>query len=166
MQFGNKYIVVALTDIREKGVATLEQVKDEVKQKAIKEKKAELFANDLTTAMAGSIQIDALATKLNLKVEQASNINFNTNAIPGLGNQPAVIGAVTALKAKTISKPIVGKDGVFIVSVESRNDAAAQKDYKAQQTAAIAQLQPRVDYEVYDALKLNANIVDHLVKFY
>lgn len=166
LQFGNKYIVAALTDIREKGVATLEQVKDEVKQKAIKEKKAELFANDLNTAMAGGIQIDALATKLNLHVEQASNINFNTNAIPGLGNQPAVIGAVTALKAKTISKPIVGKDGVFIVSVESRNDAAAQKDYKAQQTAAIAQLQPRVDYEVYDALKLNANIVDHLVKFY
>ena len=166
LQFGNKYIVAALTDIKEKGVAELERVKDDVKAKVIKEKKAEMLTNDFNTAMTGGIQIDALAAKLNLTATQAQNINFNTNAIPEQGNQPAVIGVVTASKAKTISKPIAGRDGVFVVSIESRTDASAQKDYKAQQTAAMAQLTPRVDYEVYDALKLNAKIVDHLVKFY
>ena len=166
MQFGNKYIVADLVDIKEKGIATLESVKDDVKLKVIKEKKAEMFTKELNAAIAAGTQIDALASKLNLNLGQAQNINFNSTAIPGSGNQPSVIGTVSALKAKTISKPIVGKDGVFVVSVESKTDAPAQKDYKTQQTAAIAQLQPRVDYEVYDALKLNANIVEHLVRFY
>ncbi len=166
MEFGNKYIVVVLVDIKEKGIAALDQVKDDVKQKVIKEKKAELFANELKTAMAAGIQIDALAAKMNLNIGQAQNVNFNTNSLPGAGSQPNVIGAVSVLKGKTVSKPLTGKEGVFVVAVESQTDAPAQKDYKAQQTAAIAQLQPRVDYEVYDALKQNANIVEHLVRFY
>ena len=65
-----------------------------------------------------------------------------------------------------MSRPLVGKDGVFTVYAEAVTAATAQKDYKTQQTSAITQLQPRVDYEVFDALKVNANITEHLVKFY
>ena len=42
----------------------------------------------------------------------------------------------------------------------------AQKDYKAQQTQMVSQMSSRVDYEVYDALKKNANVEEHLVRFY
>jgi hypothetical protein len=52
------------------------------------------------------------------------------------------------------------------VYTESVTAAPALTDYTTQQKMAISQLQPRVDYEVYDALKTNANIVEHLVKFY
>jgi hypothetical protein len=65
-----------------------------------------------------------------------------------------------------MSKPITGKEGVFLVYVESVTPSPAQKDYKAQQATEIQQIQPRVDYEVHDALKENANITEHLVKFY
>lgn len=166
LEFGNKFIVAALTEVKEKGIAPLEQIKEELTSKVIVEKKAELISKDFASAMTGGVQIDALASKMKLAVEQAPNINFNTNAIPGSASEPAVIGAVSVQKAKTISKPIAGKEGVFVVSVESVVDAPAQKDFKMQQTTTISQLQPRVDYEVYDALKENANVVEHLVKFY
>jgi peptidyl-prolyl cis-trans isomerase D len=103
---------------------------------------------------------------MNLNVEQAQQINFNSTSLPGVGNQPAIIGAVSIQKSKTMSKPLTGKEGVFLVYVENVVEAPSQKDYKTQQSAAVAQLQPRVDYEVYDALKTNANIVEHLFKFY
>src|ERR1019366_2748509 len=148
-EFGNKYVVAVITDVKEKGFAELEQVKDDVTAKVIKEKKAELFAKELNTAMAGGSLITAIATKMQLKLGQAENINFKANAIPGAGNEPGVIGAISVQKAKTMSKPLAGKAGVFVIYTASVTDAPALKDYKAQQASAMSQLQPRVDYEVY-----------------
>ena len=166
LEFGNKFVVAALIDIKEKGIAPIESVKEDVTAKVVKEKKAEMFVKEFNSTIGTGTQIDALATKMKLNLEQAHQINFNTPSIPGAGNQPAIIGAVAVQKAKTISKPLVGKEGVFVVYVETATESPAQKDYKTQQAAAVAQLQPRVDYEVYDALKANANIVDRLFKFY
>lgn len=163
MELGNKFVVAVIADVKEKGVAPLEQVKEEVTAKVIKEKKAELLSAEMSAA---GTQIDAIASKLGLNAEQAANINFNSNAFGSTGAQPNVVGAVSALKAKTLSKPLKGRDGVFVVYVESVTDAPAQKDYKAQQAALTAQIQPRVDNDVYDALKASANIEEHLVKFY
>ncbi|MBA3706660.1 MAG: hypothetical protein H0W84_12395, partial [Bacteroidetes bacterium] len=104
--------------------------------------------------------------KLNLPVENAPNINFNTPSFPSSSSEPGVIGAVSVQKVKTLSKPLPGRESVYVVFVESVTEAPAQKDYKAQQATEISTMQPRVDYEVFDALKENAKVVDHLVKFY
>lgn len=163
LEIGSKFIVAVITDVKEKGVAPLEQVKDEVIAQVIKEKKAEIIIGEFANA---GTQIDAIASKMGLGIEQAQNIGFSTNNLSGSGNQPAVVGAVSALKAQTLSKPIKSRDGVFVVYAESVTPAPAQTDYKAQQAAAVSQLQPRVDNDVYEALKTNANIQEHLAKFY
>lgn len=165
-EFGNKYIVAVITDIKEKGFADLEQVKEEVTAKVIKEKKAELFSNEMNAAMAGGASIDALAAKLKLGVSKVANVNFNSGALQGATNEAAVIGAITVQKLNTMSKPLKGKEGVFVVYVDSLAAAPVLTDYKQQQAQAMSQLQPRVDYEVYDALKTNAKVIEHLFKFY
>lgn len=165
MEYGNKFIVAVVADVAEKGIAPFEKVKEEVKTKVIKEKKAEMFITEFNTAMASAKTIDALSTKIGLAVEQAKDVNFNTPSIPGSANEPTVIGMVSAMKAKTMSPPIKGNEGVFLVYVESVTPAVAQKDYKEQQKNQLSALQPRVDYETYEALKENANITEHLVKF-
>jgi peptidyl-prolyl cis-trans isomerase D len=166
MDFGSKYIVAVITDVKEKGIAPIEDVKEALTEKVIKEKKAEMFTKEMNDAMAGGASIDAVASKLKVPVEQAQNVNFNTTAIPGSANEPVVAGTVSAMKEKTMSKPLAGREGVFLVYVETVTKAAEQKDFKTQQSMEIQQLQPRVDYEVYDALKQTANITEHLVKFY
>ena len=166
MEFGSKYIVAVITEVKEKGIAPLEQVKEAVTAKVITEKKAELFAKEFETALATNKTIDAIGAAMKVNVEQAQNVNFNTNAIPGSASEPSVIGVASVLKANTFSKPIAGKEGVFLVYAEAVTPAPAQTDYKAYQQAQMMQVQPRVDYEVYEALKENANIIDHVVKFY
>ena len=165
-EYGDKFVVAALTEVREKGIAPMEQVKDDLTAKVIKEKKAEQFTTEITAAMAGGATIDAIAAKLKVAVEQAPTVNFNTTAIPGSANEPVVTGTVAAMKGKSMSKPLVGKEGVIVVQVDAKTDAPAQKDYKAQQTQMVSQMSSRVDYEVYDALKKNANVEEHLVRFY
>jgi hypothetical protein len=144
----------------------MEDVKDALTEKVVRQKKAEMFTKEFNDAMAGGATIEAVAAKMKLAVEQAPNINFNTAAIPGSTNEPAVMGVVSTLKEKSMSKPVEGREGVFLVYVDAITPAPAQKDYKAQQTMEMSQLQPRVDYEVFDALKENANISEHIVKFF
>ena len=164
LEFGDKYVVAVITDVREKGIATLEQVKDEVTAKVIKEKKEAQIAKEFETALAGAT-IDAVATKMNLPLQQAENVNFSSNSIPGSSNEPAVIGQTVTLKPQTLSKPIIGKEGVYLVYVSAQIEAPAPKDYDAQQKGAMAEKQMRVDNEVYTALRENANIKEHFLKF-
>lgn len=166
MEFGNKFVVASLVEVREKGIAPLDQITEELKVKVIKEKKAEMLTAEFTTAINGATTIDAVAQKMKLTPMDAPNINFSASFIPNAGNEPFVAGFATGLKAKTLSKPIKGNEGVFVIYVDAVTAAAAVNDYKAQQTTLTTQVQGRVDYEVYDALKTNANIVDRLVKFY
>ena len=165
MEFGDKYIVAVITEVREKGTAPIELVKEDVTAKVIKQKKGEQFVKEFETALAGNTTVDALATKLSIPLLEAQNINFSTNALPNSSNEPAVIGQITVQKPQTTSKPIIGKEGVYVVNVVTKKEAAPQKDYEAQQKTVIGEMQGRVDYEVYNALKENANIKEHFVKF-
>ena len=165
MEFGDKYIVAVITEVKEKGIAPLEQVKEELTTKVIRKKKGEQIEKEFETALAGGIAIDALPTKMSIPLLQAQNINFYSNALPNSSNEPDVIGTIVTQKAQSTSKPIIGKEGVYVVHVISKTEPAAQKDYEAQQKTGISEVQARVDYEVYNALKENANIKEHFVKF-
>lgn len=164
-EYGDKYIVASITEVREKGIAPFEQVKEQVTAKVVQHKKAEMFTKEFASAMSGNANIDAIAGIMKLPVEKADAVNFMTNQIPGSTSEPAVMGTVAAMKAGSISKPIEGKEGVFVVAVEKVEPAPALKDYTGPQKSQMQNIQPRVDYEVYSALKENANIVEHLTKF-
>ncbi|HET6225009.1 MAG TPA: SurA N-terminal domain-containing protein [Bacteroidia bacterium] len=162
--FGDKYVVAVITDVREKGIATLEQAKEEVIAKVTKEKKAQQISKELEPALASG-SIDAVSAKAQAPVMEAQNVNFSMNALPAQANEPGVIGQIVTLKPQTLSKPIVGKEGVYVAYVTARREAPAPKDYNAQQRGAMVEAQVRVDYEVYNALRENANIKEHFLKF-
>jgi len=164
---GGRYIVAAITAINEKGFAPLEQVKEEVTENVIKEKKAELLIQEINEAKKGASTIESIASKMGLSASSASNINFNANSIEGIGNELGFIGAISAMKQKTMSAPLVGKSGVMICYTDQVSSVPLPKDYNRQVSQELSKLQMRVDFEeVFKALKENANVQDHLVKFY
>ena len=146
----------------------MEDVKEGLTAKVVKQKKAEQIMKEYNDAMASGKTIEEIAAKMKVELSQPyPNVNFGSGSgVPDLGNDGNFLGTVAALKAKTFSKPIAGNEGVFVVYVDSKTDAPVQKDYKAQQAAQLATMSQRVDYEVYDALKQNANVTEHLVRFY
>jgi peptidyl-prolyl cis-trans isomerase D len=161
---GNKYVVALLTDVREKGIAPLEQRKIEVEIGAKQDKKAAMFMEEFTKA--GATAIDALGTKLNLPVELIDNINFSAFSVPNLGRELNVLGNVFALKENQISKPIKGTQGVFVVVVDKTTPAADTKDYTASKKQLQQKLQYSVDTDLFQAMKEIANVVDNRVKYY
>lgn len=158
--FGNRFIVAKLAEIKEKGTSPLDQVKDQVTLKAKEEKKAEQFLAEFNSKAAGAKTPEDYAGKLGLQVMKAENVSFNGYSVPNLGRDDDFMGVIAATKAGASSKPFKGQIGVYVLKVESET-LPETKDYKETQKASNSAVAGRAEYEVYEALKKMANIVDH-----
>jgi peptidyl-prolyl cis-trans isomerase D len=86
------------------------------------------------------------------------------NPILASGQEPKVIGNAFALKPNTISAPIEGNSGVFVVKSTSVVKAPSLKDF----TPYIAKLKAQSagdSNRVIPALKADAKIVDNRSQF-
>ena len=162
--FGNTYVVAKLTDIREKGTATLDQVKDQLTMDARKEKKAQMFIDQLSKA--GSSNIDGIAAKVKQTVMAAENVSFASPFLGNAGFEGAVVGNILTLKAGQVSKPIKGNAGVYVVVIDNYNEPTLPKEFKEAANQMKQQLQGRAQYEVENGLKEKADITDHRGRFY
>jgi len=163
-QFGNRFIVAKLTEIKEKGTAPLDQVKDEVTLKAKQAKKAEDFIKEFDANLAGAKTTDELASKMKVPAEKMDGLLFGSYSVTGLGKEDVMCGVVSALKPNTLSKALKGQNAVYVVSVLEKKPAQGAYS-KAVQSAINMSLSSRVDYEAYEAQKTLANIEDHKAKF-
>lgn len=165
-EFSGKYIIAKLNVIKDKGTLPLEAVKPEVEMQAKKEKKAEMLIKKMQDASSGASSIEQIAAKLNGKVEPVENITFAAGFIPGMGREPELNALPFNLTKGKISAPVKGDNGVFVVVVEEIKEPAPTTDYKTQLTNIGQQLKQRVDYEMFEALKEKANVVDNRIKFF
>lgn len=162
--FGDKYAIARLTEIREKGTLPLDLVKDQVTAEVRKIKKADILIEKFNKA--GGATIDEIAQKLNTTATDADNVTFANNYIPGIGNEPAVVGTIYNAKANQITKPIKGDNGVAVVYIVSVKEAPPITDIPGNKKQITDQRKSRSDYEVFNALKEKANIDDNRGRFY
>lgn len=162
--FGDKYVVAKLANIKNKGILPLEEVKEAVTAEARKQKKAEMLVAKFEGAKAGSI--DEIAAKLNITATDAENVNFVNGYVPGMGNEPKVVGAVFAMKQGQLSGPLTGETGVCVVFVKGFTEPGPTTDYSAQAKSLAEQRRSRSDYEVGAALKEKVGVEDNRGRFY
>lgn len=106
-------VVVCLMEVKEKGVPSLRNVYDRVKQEVIKEKKAEKYM----ATMTGS-SLEEIASKVSGQVKKFENLSMAMRNIPesGVGEtESAAVGAAFGLPTGNISAPIKGKGGVYVI---------------------------------------------------
>jgi peptidyl-prolyl cis-trans isomerase D len=164
-EFKDRYIVASLVGVKEKGIAPLEEVKEDVTLRAIRDKKAENFINEFKTKAGSSKSIDDIASKMGLTVEKSDNLTFSAYNVAALGREDALIGAATSMKAGATSAPLKGDNGVFVVNVSNVTEAVLPQDFKGKKQEMERMSAGRVDYEMFDAIKAKADIEDHRGKF-
>ena len=162
MQYGNAFVVARLLEIHEKGIAPMETVIDEVKQGAIKDKKAQMAIEE----MKGNTDLDEAAKKLGLNVQQAEGIIFDAYSVPGLGREPNLVGRIYTMGQGDLSVPIKGENGVYIVRIERVDDAPMANDLRYIRDQIAMNRSTRVTYEVFEALKKRVEIVDNRHRVY
>lgn len=161
----NRIVVAMLTKITEEGTQSLDDVRFQLEAAVKREKSAEVLKEEFNKFLSTATNLDELAKEMSLVPESASLLSFSSNSIPG-GFEPNVVGAFYGVEQRQMSTPIVGNSGVYVVSTESIKESPAPKDYTALKKQLESQLQPRADFEVYNALKELAEIEDNRAKFY
>lgn len=163
-EFNNKFVIAKLSNVKEKGTSTMEEVNDVVLAEARKDKKAVMLTEKLTKA--GSTSIDEIAQKIQQPIQVDSNFNFTSPFFASAGIEPYIGGYAFTLKQGKLSPPLKGQTGVFVIKVLAVKEAPPTKDYKEAKNQALQQVQQRAQYEVNNALREKANIEDNRGKFY
>lgn len=158
----DRHVVAKLTNIRNKGVLPLEEVKEDVTTKAIQEKKAEMFLNEFKTKAGSSKDINDIASKMGLTAVKMESAALTSNNVEALGYDPILMGTAFGTKAGTTSKPTVGNTGVFILTVNSVSLDPETPELLSMKKRELEQgMSSRSDYEIVNALKDLAEIEDH-----
>jgi len=164
-EVGGKYVIAFCTKIQEEGIAPLKDVANDVKFTLLKDKKADVISAEFAKNDNSGKSLDDIARTMGLNVQEASQINFRSYAIPGAGTEPALIAAASAAKQGVVSGPVKGNNGVFMLTVNNVSTTGMQ-DLKLLKDRMLATFQMRGNYEAYEALRKGANIIDKRYKFY
>ncbi len=164
---GNKYTVAVLTEIKEEGIANINDVTPTIKRILIQKKKAEILKKELAGMMDGSESLLSVAQKAGVDIKEASEVSFNSFQIPGAGIEPRVIAAVSIAEQGKLSAPIEGNQGVFVIMVNNRTTDETETDDIQKTKASLQQVNMyRANYQAIEAIIKNGKVKDQRYKFY
>ncbi len=161
VEVGDNYFVAIITGEEKVGLASVASARPQV-EGIIRDKKK---AAQIKQKFKGNT-LEEMAANLKTVVQPADSISFTYSMIPGIGNEPKLVGA--AFNKTLLNKPstpIAGNAGVFVINVKSLGAKAATQDL----TNFEAELLNRTRSVVYRTnigLKKVAKIVDNRMKVY
>ncbi|HJU46242.1 MAG TPA: SurA N-terminal domain-containing protein [Chitinophagaceae bacterium] len=167
---GDKYVVVMVSEINEKGLMSVAKARPMVEFKIRNQKKAQQIIKKIGNAAT----LDAVSKTAGQPVLQLDSIQFSAGYIPNLGPEMKVIGAAfnKANQAK-VSGPIAGEMGVFYIKVNSVSAVANSGGFDFMQQQQMAErMGMGGGYGGYnnnnamDALKKAATIKDNRAEFF
>ncbi|MDX2002382.1 MAG: SurA N-terminal domain-containing protein [Chitinophagales bacterium] len=154
-RFNDKYVVAGLSQVKDRGLASVENVKTEIEAEVRNEKKAEM----LLKKIEGAKDLQTVASKAGRSVQSVQQLSFNNNMIEG-AVEPKVPSAAMGLKPGEVSKPIIGKTGVYVVQLKNLTPGPAIENMDMVKQQLSFSTQQKVQSEVLPALKKQAMIED------
>ena len=132
--FSDRIIIAAVQSSRDKGIAALEDVEDQVRVEVIREKKGAMLAAKLEEAAAGGKDLNTIATSVQSAVKSSTNASLGTPYAPGIGLEPAVVGQVMATSQDSMTKVIPGNRAVYMAKVTGITEPPADADLTQSRT--------------------------------
>jgi peptidyl-prolyl cis-trans isomerase D len=162
-EFNRKIVVVGLEKRRESGVASFEDVKEEIKPDVIREKKVEMFKAE----MKGKT-VDELGSQDGFTVKTASNVSEKRPSLPGGASEPYVVGYAFSMSNEgDVSEPLEGNKGVYVIRLQSKDTVEPREEYLTYQDELEenrANQMKTYSTGVYRALKDMADVKDDRAK--
>jgi peptidyl-prolyl cis-trans isomerase D len=132
--FSDRIIIAAVQSSRDKGIASLEDVEDQVRVEVIREKKGVMLAAKLEAAAAGGKDLNTIASSVQSAVKSSTNASLGTPYAPGIGLEPAVVGQVMATPQDGTTGVIAGNRAAYIARVTAITEPPADADLTQSRT--------------------------------
>ena len=152
-------VIACVMEVREKGVPTLRNVYDQMKQEVIKHKKAEKYM-----AMMTGSSLEEIAGKVSSTVKTAENFSMNMSNLPGSGvgeAENAVVGVAFGLPTGNISAPIEGKGGIYVLQRATDVVGVSSPDnFESNKKMSMESGRRSAPFLIFNSLKEGAEIED------
>ncbi|TDN95327.1 peptidylprolyl isomerase/peptidyl-prolyl cis-trans isomerase D [Salegentibacter sp. 24] len=155
------YVVAQITSKNKEGLMSVENASSEVIPILVKREKAAILKEQIN-----SNNLQEIASNHNVIVQTANAVNLANPTLPGAGSEPEVVGAVFALEPGSVSEPIAGEKGVYVVELESINEVPAMNSYSGIAEQETAERRQRASQRLFEALREKAEIEDNRARFY
>lgn len=163
-EFGDRFVIAHLTEVREEGVRPFEQVRTQIERQLIADKKADQLLAQMQEKLEAGADLETLAAAFNSSVQSADNIGFAAFQVPGAGVEPALAAAAVTVPAGQVSQPFKGNNGVYVVKVKQLEDITVNADNIGRELDQ--NLSMKVDYQLLEAIREKAEITDNRANFY
>lgn len=157
---GQQFVVAALTEVNDGDYRPLDAVRAELTYEAMNNAKAAYIKKKLK----GAESLEAAAEKMGQSIQHIDRVALGDSRFGNAGMEPAVIGKAVAQGENTLSEPIQGNMGVFVVKTGAANNLT--EDFVVETEKA--QLASRFAYLPYQAMQLvedQAEITDNRANF-
>lgn len=164
----SKFVVAAVTGVREEGIAPFSQLKNDIAVVVMKEKQAKALTERMNAALASATTIDEVASKLGKSVQYVSEpVTFQSYMISGLGFEPLVAAAATSMGVlNKPSSPVTGENGVFVLAVTSERKDEGFTEDMARNNIERQQMGVNGWQMQREVLLKSANVKDRRARFY
>lgn len=157
---GSGSAVVFVTAESPEGLAPLAELRSQIKPLLEKKKQLEVVKQKLS----GKPSLKGVAKRYNTSVRESNAVHFANPILTGAGREPRVIGTAFGMRVNTVSEPLLGENGIFLVKVLKKTPAAPSKDYTGLQKTMTAKARQNTYQHVYKALEGRADIQNHMLK--
>tara|TARA_B100001059_G_scaffold84928_1_gene82951 strand:+ start:24583 stop:26643 length:2061 start_codon:yes stop_codon:yes gene_type:complete len=161
-EFGNKIVVATLTSIKKEGLTDLEDVRAEVETIVRNNKKSEKLMDELSDYST----LEDISSTYGSSVKNVEGLNFSSNQVPNLGDEPAFVGAAFAVEEGQNSRIFKSRNSVCMLRVDKVISAPENADYSSVKNSIVNNLQSRSSYQAYQALVELYDVKDNRSKFY
>lgn len=164
-EINDQFVVATLTGKRDKGYASVEDVREELTAAVRDELKAKQILDKLK-GQQGSVDQMAAAYGPDAIVRTADNVTLASNSIPGIGVEPVAVGKAFGLKPGSRTTPFEGEAGVLVVELTSLNPAPEIDDFSNVKQQILTTRAGRAETRAFEALREKADIKDNRVRFF
>jgi peptidyl-prolyl cis-trans isomerase D len=162
-----QFVVAILTVSIPKGIKPFEAVRTVVESRYKRDKKAEQISTKLEeTRKKEGNSVERMAIGMGTVAQTFASVNFGSGFLNNIGMEPQVSGFIFGGKKGTLSKPIHGNNGVFVVVVDSVTPMPKEAEQGPTHGNLRNQLKSRVAGEGLSARKELISIKDDRHLFY
>lgn len=162
-----QFVVAILTVSIPKGIKPFEAVRTVVESRYKRDKKAEQISTKLEeTRKKEGNSVERMAIGMGTVAQTFASVNFGSGFLNNIGMEPQVSGFIFGGKKGTLSKPIHGNNGVFVVVVDSVTPMPKEAEQGPTHGNLRNQLKSRVAGEGLSARKELISIKDERHLFY
>ncbi len=151
------YAVVLLS---KKNKAGLSIKGKNVRSIILKQKKA-AFIKERSTGET----LEEIAGQNNTTVNSSLAISYSSPVFAGQGRLTDIAGVVTYIDEDSLTKNIVGKNGVAFANISKKYLPTELDNYNSNKKSIQRELQGR-NFQIFEAIKDNSEIIDHRAMFY